>query len=159
MAGGKITQLCCYHFPRSLLAGIFIYSGVVKLADVKNFARLISQYDLVPDPFLAPVAVGLPVLEFLAGVGLLFEIPGALTAIFGMLLFFCTILWYGILKNLDIDCGCFSSAELKGHAGLRKALYRDFFMIAVCGSLYFYRFLRFKRQMIAGLPVFFRKII
>lgn len=128
------------------LSGVFIYSGVVKLFDVKGFAVLISEYGLVPSELLAPVAIGLPLFEVLAGVALLFEIPGALTAIFSMLLMFCAVLWYGILKNLNIDCGCFSTAELAGQESLRQALYRDFVMIAICGLLYLYRFLRLKRS-------------
>ncbi len=146
----NIYRRCFYHLPRIILGGIFIYSGVVKLADVKGFARLISQYDLVPEQLLPPVAIGLPALELLAGIGLLFEIPGALAAIFSMLVMFCTVLWYGILKDLDIDCGCFSTAELKGHDSLRQALYRDFVMIAVCGNLFLYRLLRVRRNASAG---------
>jgi uncharacterized membrane protein YphA (DoxX/SURF4 family) len=141
------------------MGGIFIYSGAVKLLDVKGFARMISLYELVPDQLLAPVALGLPALELLAGIGILFEIPGALSAIFAMLLMFCSILWYGILKDLDIDCGCFSTAELKGQNSLRQALYRDFVMIAGCCYLYLYRLIRIRRELGAGVPVKFRKII
>ena len=99
----KTVNLGSYHLLRVILGSVFIYSGAVKLADVKGFARMISQYDLVPDQFLAPAAIGLPVIELLAGVGLIFEIAGALTAIFGMLLMFIAVLWYGILKDLDIE--------------------------------------------------------
>ena len=148
-----------YNLLRVLLGGIFIYSGAVKLLDVKGFARMISLYDLVPEQFLAPVAIGLPALELVAGIGILFEIPGALSAIFAMLLMFCSILWYGILKDLDIDCGCFSTAELKGQNSLRQALYRDFVMIAGCCYLYLYRFFRIRRELGPGVPVKFRKII
>ncbi len=136
----------CYHLLRLALGGIFIYSGGVKLLDVKDFARIISRYDLVPEPLLAPVAIGLPAVELLAGLALLVPLPGALTAITGMLLMFVVVLWYGILKDLDIDCGCFSSEELEGQAGLRMALYRDFVMLAACGYLYGYRFLSAKRS-------------
>ncbi|MRR53460.1 MAG: DoxX family protein [Deltaproteobacteria bacterium] len=135
-----------YHLLRIALGGIFIYSGAIKLLDVKGFARMISLYDLVPEQMLAAVAIGLPSLELVAGIGLLFEIPGALSAIFAMLLMFCTILWYAILQDLDIDCGCFSTEELKGQNSLRQALYRDFVMIAVCCFLYYYRFLRTRRE-------------
>jgi uncharacterized membrane protein YphA (DoxX/SURF4 family) len=141
------------------MGGIFIYSGAVKLLDVKGFARMISLYELVPDQLLAPVAIGLPALELLAGIGILFEISGALSAIFAMLIMFCSILWYGILKDLDIDCGCFSTAELKGQNSLRQALYRDFVMIAGCCYLYLYRLIRIRRELGAGVPVKFRKII
>lgn len=148
-----------YHLLRVLMGGIFIYSGAVKLLDVKGFARMISLYELVPDQLLAPVAIGLPALELLAGIGILFEISGALSAIFAMLIMFCSILWYGILKDLDIDCGCFSTAELKGQNSLRQALYRDFVMIAGCCYLYLYRLIRIRRELGAGVPVKFRKII
>lgn len=146
----KILRFCSYHLPRIVLGGIFIYSGVVKLLDVKGFAALVSQYGLVPEALLAPLAIGLPALEVLAGVSLLFEVPGALGAIFAMLLMFCSVLWYGILKDLDIDCGCFSTAELQGQASLRQALYRDFVMIAVCGNLFLHRFLRLKQTLGEG---------
>ncbi len=155
----KTINLWSYRLLRIVMGSIFIYSGAVKLMDVKGFARMISLYDLVPEQLLAPVAIGLPAVELLAGIGILFEIPGALSAIFAMLLMFCTILWYGILKDLDIDCGCFSTEELKGQSSLRHALYRDFVMIAVCCYLYLYRFLRIKRLQGAGLQILFRKII
>ncbi len=128
-----------YRLLRFAMAGVFLYSGMIKLLDVKGFAAMVSQYGLVPDLLLAPVAIGLPVIELLAGAGLLFEIPGALTAISGMLGMFISILWYGVLKDLDIDCGCFSTEELKGQDSLRQALYRDFLMVAVCCYLYLYR--------------------
>jgi hypothetical protein len=118
-----------------------------------------SQYGLVPDPLLAPVAIGLPVLELLAGVSLLFEIPGALSVISGMLVMFISILWYGVLKDLDIDCGCFSTKELKGQASLRQVLYRDYVMVATCCYLYLYRFLRIRRGQDLDARFRFRKII
>lgn len=134
-----IIQKWSYRLLRYALAGLFIYSGAVKLTDVEGFAAMVSQYRLVPDQLLAPVAYGLPAIELAAGIGLLFELPGALTAITGMLFMFITVLWYGILKGLDIDCGCFSTEELKGHDSLRQALYRDFVMVFVCGYLYLFR--------------------
>lgn len=155
----KTVNLGSYHLLRVILGSVFIYSGAVKLADVKGFARMISQYDLVPDQFLAPVAIGLPVIELLAGVGLIFEIAGALTAIFGMLLMFIAVLWYGILKDLDIDCGCFSTEEIKGQNSLRQAIYRDIVMVAVCCYFYIFRFMRIKRGQGKSPGLTFKKII
>jgi uncharacterized membrane protein YphA (DoxX/SURF4 family) len=145
----KHINLWAYRILRIIIGGVFIYSGAIKVIDVKGFARMVSQYDLVTDTFLAPVAYGLPVLELLAGIGLIFEIPWALTAISGMLIMFIGVLWYGVLRGLDIDCGCFSTEELKGHNSLRKALYRDIVMIAVCGYFYLHRILRIKGSQIA----------
>jgi uncharacterized membrane protein YphA (DoxX/SURF4 family) len=152
-------NLWSYRILRIIIGGVFIYSGAIKIMDVKGFARMVSQYELVPNELLATVAYGLPVLEFLAGIGLIFEIPWALTAISGMLVMFIVVLWYGVLRGLDIDCGCFSTEELKRHDSLRQALYRDIVMVAVCGYFYLYRIVRIKRfQCADGWPLI-KKII
>jgi len=121
---------------RFSLGSVFIYAGLSKLLDPKAFARVLSQYDLIPESLLAPVAIGLPALEFLAGLGLIFAIRGSLSIIFGLLITFVIVLWYGILNNLNIDCGCFSPEEIKGYTSLRHALYRDIVMIAAAIYLY-----------------------
>jgi uncharacterized membrane protein YphA (DoxX/SURF4 family) len=155
----KTTNLWAYRILRVIIGGVFIYSGAVKVLDVKGFARMVSQYNLVPDQLLAPVAYGLPIVELLAGFGLIFEIPGTLTAISGMLVMFIGILWYGILKNLDIDCGCFSTEELTGQDSLRQALYRDLAMIAVCGYFYLYRIVRIRRTQSSGRWPLLKKLV
>ncbi len=121
---------------RFSLGSIFIYAGFSKLLDPKAFAKVLSQYDLIPEGLLAPVSIGLPALEFLAGLGLIFAIRGSLSIIFGLLITFVIVLWYGILHNLNIDCGCFSPEEIKGYTSLRHALYRDIVMIAAAIYLY-----------------------
>ena len=121
---------------RFILGSMFFYAGVAKLLDPKAFARVISQYDLVPESLLAPIAIGLPVLEVLAGIGLIFAVRGSLSVISGLLVMFVFVLWYGILRNLNIDCGCFSPQELKNYAGLQQALYRDIGMLG--GVVYLY---------------------
>jgi uncharacterized membrane protein YphA (DoxX/SURF4 family) len=124
------------YLIRFILGCVFLYAGVTKLFDPKAFAKIISHYDLVPEGLLAPVAIGLPVLEVLAGVGLFFAVRGSLSVVFGLLLMFVFVLWYGILKNMNIDCGCFSPQELNNYAGLQQALYRDIGMIVAVVFLY-----------------------
>jgi len=125
-----------YHIVRIALGCIFGYAGFIKLIDPKAFAKVISQYDLLPESFLAPIAIGLPFAEFLAGLGLIFAIRGSLSIIFGLLIMFVFVLWYGILRHLNIDCGCFSPNELRSHASLWDAFYRDLVMIAAVIYLY-----------------------
>lgn len=55
------------RFIQISLGLVFLYAGLTKLWDPKAFARIISQYDLLPEPFLPVAAIGLPVLELLAG--------------------------------------------------------------------------------------------
>jgi hypothetical protein len=56
-----------------------------------------------------------------------------------MLVLFAGVLWFGVLKGLEIDCGCFSPAEVAEHDGLRQALYRDLGLLAVAAYLYLWR--------------------
>jgi uncharacterized membrane protein YphA (DoxX/SURF4 family) len=128
-----------YRVIRFILGSIFLYAGFIKLIDPKAFARVISQYDIVPDFLLAPLAVGLPAIEFLAGLGLILNIRGSLSVIFSLLLVFTAVLGYGILNDLNVDCGCFSPEEITGQNNLRQAFYRDLFMIAGVFLLFFSR--------------------
>ena len=88
-----------------------------------------------------PVAVGLPVLEVIAGIGLLLDVRGSLALITGLLVLFMVVLGYGIWMGLDVDCGCFGPKDPEAEAfhSLRPALYRDFVMITGVVYLYFWR--------------------
>ena len=132
-----------------LLTGlVFIYAGGAKLMDPKSFARSVSAYDLVPEVLLPVVALGLPAIEVIAGIGIIFNIAGSLTAIFCMLVLFVFVLWYGILKDLNIDCGCFSQKELEEHDGLRSAFHRDLVLMAGVVYVYVWRYFQSSRKSI-----------
>jgi uncharacterized membrane protein YphA (DoxX/SURF4 family) len=137
--GGAVGITWLYHFLRLGLACIFIYAGFIKLLDPRAFAHAIAQYDLIPEGLLPLVAVGLPTLELLAGVGLIFEVRGSLTIIAVLLLIFLVILGYAVWHNLDIDCGCFTADDLAGQEGVKTAFCRDLIMIGATLWLYWRR--------------------
>ena len=120
-----------YRIVRFCLAALFIYAGVSKLLDPKAFARIVSAYSIVPEAVLPVVAVGLPLLETVAGIGLLLDIRGSLAVISGLMGLFIFVLGFGILKDLNVDCGCFGTEELDQQNSLRKALYRDLFLVGI----------------------------
>jgi len=124
---------------RGVLAFLFIYGGGLKLADPKAFAATLSHYDLIPEMLLPAVAVGLPALEVIAGMALLFNLPGGLTVITGLLALFVAVLGYGILTDLNVDCGCFGPEEVAGHQSLRQAFIRDLLLIGAASFLYYTR--------------------
>ncbi|MBW1896200.1 MAG: hypothetical protein JRI47_04010, partial [Deltaproteobacteria bacterium] len=132
-------SLWSYRLVRFFLGVVFVYAGLVKLSDPAAFADLISVYEIVPESLLPLVAFGLPAVEVIAGLGLTFDVRGSLSTILSMLAIFVFVLWFGILKNLDIDCGCFSVEELAEHGALRGALYQDLWMIASALYLYGWR--------------------
>jgi hypothetical protein len=128
-----------YHGLRLSLAVIFIYAGLIKLLNPWAFAHAIAQYDLVPEALLPLVAVGLPALELLAGLGLIFEVRGSLTIIAILLLIFLVILGYAVWHNLDIDCGCFTADELDAQRSVSTAFWRDLIMMGATFFLYRWR--------------------
>ena len=137
--GEAVALTWLYHALRLGLAGIFIYAGLIKLLDPRAFAHVIAQYDLFPEALLPLVAVGLPALELLAGVGLIFEVRGSLTLIAVFLLIFLVILGYAVWHNLDIDCGCFTADELDAQHNVKTAFWRDLIMIGATLFLYWRR--------------------
>ncbi len=118
------------------IGGLFVYAGFIKLLDPRAFARSLAQFDLLPDPLLPLVAVGLPVLELLAGLGLVCAVRGSLTVILGLLGLFVLVLGYAVLMDLDIDCGCFTVDDLKARTSVTHAFWRDLVLVALTLLLY-----------------------
>jgi uncharacterized membrane protein YphA (DoxX/SURF4 family) len=140
IAENILTSPWPYRILRFGLAALFIYAGVIKLIDPKSFSRVISSYDIVPEMLLPFVAIGLPLLETVAGIALLFDIRGSLAVITGLLGLFVFVLGYGILNDLNVDCGCFGADDLAQQGSLRQAFYRDLVLIGiVVPFLYLYR--------------------
>jgi uncharacterized membrane protein YphA (DoxX/SURF4 family) len=129
---------------RLVIGSVFVYAGFIKLIDPKAFAKVISQYDIVPDILLPAVAIGLPAAEFLAGLGLVLNVRGSLAVIFNLLIVFIMVLGYGIFNNMDIDCGCFSTEEINSRNSLKQALFRDLFMILAACYLYVYKRIKYE---------------
>jgi hypothetical protein len=110
--------------------------------DPIKFAVIIEAYGLIPDAWIMPLAIILPLLELVFGLGLLLDIRGFLAGITGLLMLFMAILSYGIWLGLDVDCGCFGPQDPESEAfhSLRPALYRDVVMVAGVIYLYFGRY-------------------
>lgn len=122
---------------RWTLSGIFIYSGLMKLLDPQRFAEVISGFGLLPHALIFPTAILLPILEVIAGVGLVSSFRGSLAAITGMLTLFVAVLVYGIHLGLDIDCGCFGPEDPEqAYKGLKTALARD--IVLMVGVMFLY---------------------
>ena len=142
---GMFSSRWPYLLVRLALGAIFIYAGSLKLIDPKAFARTISHYGLVPEPLLPAVAIGLPAIEVLAGIALILDLRPGLYAVSGLLLLFVAVLGYGVLNDMNIDCGCFGPEELAERNGLAHALYRDLMFIGAAAFLHWSRFVRHRR--------------
>src|SRR5688572_776644 len=56
---------------RLVVGGVFVVAGVLKVPDPAAAVRAVRAYRLLPEPLVAPVAFGLPVLEIAVGLALL----------------------------------------------------------------------------------------
>ena len=140
-----------YRASRVFLGGIFIWAGAAKLINPRAFARTLSAWGLVPDELLVPVAIGLPVIEILAGLGLVFDLRGSLKVISALLVMFLAVLGYGIMSNLNVDCGCFSAEELHAQSSLRIAFLRDLGLMGMVGYLFMWRWFQRRSGMERGV--------
>jgi uncharacterized membrane protein YphA (DoxX/SURF4 family) len=134
-----LFSLWPYRIIRIALGIVFVSSGIPKLFDPKAFAKAVSMYEVVPEQVLPLVAIVVPITEVLAGIGLILNIKGFLSLIAGLLAVFLAILSYGVLNDLDIDCGCSIPWESARHASLKSALLRDLIMFGMVIYLYIWR--------------------
>jgi uncharacterized membrane protein YphA (DoxX/SURF4 family) len=108
-----ITLRVLHWLCRLILAGIFLYSGYVKIQEPLQFAVAIAGYKLVPESFIFPFATYLPWLEIALGLGILigWKIRYFSLAAAALLLFFIVVLAITIGRGIEANCGCFSLDE------------------------------------------------
>jgi uncharacterized membrane protein YphA (DoxX/SURF4 family) len=102
-----------------------IVAGGIKLTELSVFADNVANYHLVPDELINLFSVLLPALEVVVGLCLIagYAMNGALFLATGMFVMFFIAVESAILRDLDIECGCFGTSDA-GVIGL-KNLYID----------------------------------
>ena len=112
-----MLQWLCRDIPyrlhwlsRLILAGVFLYSGYIKLQNPWQFAGVLTGYQLFPDVLIGPIADYFPWVEIALGllflIGLKIRYVAAVAT--ALLLFFIVILTITNIRGLDANCGCFS---------------------------------------------------
>ncbi len=96
---------------RVALGVVFVMAALPKLADPEGFARAVSHYRAVPVVLERGLALVLPPLELLAGVGLLLGVldAGASLVVLALMLVFDGAVAVALARGLDISCGCFDT--------------------------------------------------
>lgn len=116
------------------LAAVWLVAGVLKLLDPGGAATTVRAYDVLPEPVVDPVALGLPLLEVLIGLLLLagFAVRPAAVASAALLVVFIAGLAQAWARGLAIDCGCFGGggAVAPGETTYPLDLARDALFLA-----------------------------
>lgn len=115
---------------RVALGGIFLYAGVLKIANPTAFAGSIAAYQILPYFLNYLVAATLPWLEGICGLLLIagYRTRAAAVILLLLNLAFIVALASTIVRGLDIDCGCFAEGE-KTSAWM--AILRDIALLAM----------------------------
>jgi uncharacterized membrane protein YphA (DoxX/SURF4 family) len=108
-----MTLRILHWLCRLFLAGVFLYSGYVKVQSTLQFAATITSYKLAPVSLVLPLAKYLPWVEIALGVLLLvgWKIRYVSYATIGILAFFIGVLTLTWFRGIDAECGCFGSGE------------------------------------------------
>lgn len=118
------------------LAGVFLYSSYAKIIDLYTFGEILRSYGILPDALIKPMAVVLPMLEALFGIGLLIPKTARISAVvIGILsLFFLVALAANWGKVLPFGCGCFGPTEAKPVGWMDVG--KDVLFIAMAAGVY-----------------------
>lgn len=125
-----------YRVVRIIIGGVFLYAGSGKILELKAFSVSICSYGILPDFLCIYAAIFFSLVEIASGAGLVADRRGCLSIITALLVIFSLVLWFGILNDLNVDCGCFSASEQAMHHDLRMALYRD--LAIIFGAIFLY---------------------
>jgi len=98
---------------RLVVAGIFMTAALTKLSNPQQFAETIANYQLFPYTTWNLLAIIVPMLELIANIALLcnWQRRGAVVLLFGLTLSFMLLIVSAIVRNLNIECGCFGQSE------------------------------------------------
>src|SRR4051794_6340587 len=96
---------------RLVLGGVFVVAGALKIPDPAAAVRAVQAYRLMPEPLVAPVAFGLPVVEIAVGLALLLGVFVRTAAIAAavLLVVFLVAVGSAWARGLQIVCGCFGN--------------------------------------------------
>ncbi|MHC1729199.1 MAG: MauE/DoxX family redox-associated membrane protein [Syntrophobacteraceae bacterium] len=127
-----------FFWLRLILGAIFITAAVDKIINPAAFAKMIFNYQLLPDFLINLCAIILPWLELALGLSLMIGLwlPGAVVLVNVLLLAFLGALVFNLARGLNIHCGCFSTAATSEPATLWY-LFRDSAFLLMGGYLFF----------------------
>jgi uncharacterized membrane protein YphA (DoxX/SURF4 family) len=96
---------------RLLLALVFIFAAIEKIAAPGNFSVSIANYKLLPSEIINIPAIIIPWIELISGSLLLLgiSVKENSTIITLLLILFTVAIIISLFRGLNIDCGCFGT--------------------------------------------------
>jgi uncharacterized membrane protein YphA (DoxX/SURF4 family) len=128
---GKIATAVAWA-GRVTLAAVYGWAGLAKALDPGELARAIDRYQLLPYPMAAALALLLPWVEIVGAVAVVSPKLrcGGLALLGACSLLFVGATTSGIVRGLDIACGCFGGES--GAGALPLAALRAGLLFLLC---------------------------
>jgi len=128
-------------FPalRFLLAGLFLYAGLVKASASAQFALALVPFTIIPATWLGPIALILPLVEILGGLFLLLPSTKRIGAavILALCIGFVTILAWALTQGIIVSCSCFGRDDAPSAYKMALTMARDVLLAAAALAIYF----------------------
>lgn len=113
---------------RLILGAVFIYASIDKIAHPEAFAKVVYNYQVLPDILVNLTAIILPWLELILGFFLIIGLfrEGSVGIVTALLVVFLGAMIFNLVRGLDIHCGCFTtSAEGTNNTPMLWYVFRD----------------------------------
>lgn len=94
---------------RVVIGGIFLVAGAAKVGHAAEFAVEIAGFRLLPSGVIAPLALGLPLLEIVLGACLVLGVFTRTAGWIAVAVFavFDLAIASAVVRGMSISCGCF----------------------------------------------------
>jgi uncharacterized membrane protein YphA (DoxX/SURF4 family) len=88
---------------------VFVFSGGIKLTHLTDFSDALSNFGMIPEQLISPMAILIPVTEILIGAAILFglqtaQMPQLAVA---LLVLFTAVIAVKLSEGAEISCACF----------------------------------------------------
>ena len=125
---------------RLVLAGIFLYAGLIKASGSAQFALALAPFTIVPPAWITPLAQLLPLAEILAAVLILIPATKRLgaTLILLLCLTFLAALTWALANGIIVDCACFGPESTPSAGKMTIAVVRDVVLAMLAGAVIFW---------------------
>jgi len=124
---------------RLVLGAVFVVAGALKVPDPAAAVRAVRAYQLLPEPLVATVAFGMPVIEIAIGLALVVGVFVRTAAIASavLLVVFIAAVSSAWARGLQIDCGCFGNGGqvAAGQTAYPAEIIRDVALLLVALAL------------------------
>jgi putative oxidoreductase len=107
-----------------IFGAMFVVAGALKVRDPQLFTMQVRNFEMLPDPYNALLALSLPWLEIFCGLAVITGLLrlGGLLLLNAALLVFISVLGWFLARGKQVDCGCFGSAL---QLGMKQELFLD----------------------------------